>query len=64
MQRFERIPHDRYINFVADFMEGETGATARQGHYPAWAVLKVLDVPKNYPSWVKARAKACAQRNK
>jgi len=55
MLRFERVPHGRYINFVADFLEAENGAT-RAAAIGAWKALKELDVPKNYVSWVKARA--------
>ena len=55
MPRFERVPHDRYINFVADFLEGEDAATRAEA-IAAWKALKKLDVPKNYVSWVKARA--------
>jgi len=55
MQRFERVPHGRYINFVADFLEAENGATRAEA-IAAWKKLKELDVPKNYVSWVKARA--------
>ena len=56
MSRFERVPHGRYINFVADFLEAENGAT-RAAAIAAWKELKDLDVPKDYVSWVKARAK-------
>ena len=56
MPRFERVPHGRYINFVADFLEAERGATRTQA-IAAWNEIKELDVPKNYASWVKARAK-------
>ena len=55
MPRFERVPHGRYINFVADFLEANNGAT-RAESIAAWKKLKELDVPKNYVSWVKARA--------
>lgn len=55
MPRFERVPHDRYINFVADFLDAEDAATRAEA-IAAWKVLKKLDVPKNYVSWVKARA--------
>ena len=54
--RFERIPYGRYINFVADCLQGNKTATRAQA-IAAWTVLKKLDVPKNYQSWVKARAK-------
>jgi len=55
MPRFERIPHGRYINFVADFLEANKGATHAEA-IAAWNELKALDVPKDYASWVKARA--------
>src|SRR5262245_31220670 len=57
MQRFERIRHSRYyINFVADFLEADNRATRAEA-IAAWTELKELDVPKDYVSWVKARAK-------
>ena len=55
LPRFEKVPHDRYINFVAEFLAAETGAT-RTDAITAWAELKTMDIPKNYASWVKARA--------
>jgi hypothetical protein len=55
MPRFERIPHGRYINFVADFLEANKSATRAEA-IAAWKELKRLDVPKDYVSWVKARA--------
>lgn len=42
---FEQIPHDRYINFVADFF------------IKAWAELKRMDVPKTYRAWVASKRK-------
>jgi hypothetical protein len=60
MDRFERIPHGRYINFVADFLEADKRAT-RADAIAAWTELKELDVPKDYVSWVKARAKRKAK---
>jgi hypothetical protein len=56
MDRFERVPHGRYINFIADFLEADKTATRAEA-IAAWAELKELDVPKDYVSWVKARAK-------
>lgn len=50
-EKFERVPHGRYINFVADFLAHEEGAT-RKGAAAAWKQLKALDVPKDYASWV------------
>jgi hypothetical protein len=55
MPRFEKIPQDRYVNFIAAFHEADHRAT-RQDAIAAWNELKELDVPKNYASWVKARA--------
>jgi hypothetical protein len=60
MQRFERIPHGRYINFVADFLEADKSATRAEA-IAAWKALKKLDVPKNYGSWAKTRAKRKGQ---
>ena len=56
MQRFEKVPHGRYINFVADFLAAEKGATRAEA-IAAWTEVKKLDVPKDYASWVKARAR-------
>jgi SAP domain-containing new25 len=55
LQRFERIPIGRYNNFVADFLAVDKKAT-RAEVIASWNELKKLDVPKNYVSWVKARA--------
>ena len=49
MQRFDRISHGHYINFVADFLEADKSAT-RTDAIAAWTELKKLDVPKDYPS--------------
>ena len=54
MPRFARIPQDRYVNFVADFLAAEHGAT-RAKAIAAWKVLKKLDAPKNYASWINAK---------
>ena len=56
LERFEKIPHGRYINFVAEFLATEKDATRAEA-LAAWAELKELDVPKSYASWVKARAR-------
>ena len=55
MQRFEKIPHGRYINFVAEFLAADKGATRAEA-IAAWTDVKTLDVPKDYVSWIKARA--------
>ena len=56
MPRFEKIPHGRYINFVAEFLAADKGATRAEA-IAAWTALKDLAVPKDYPSWIKAQAK-------
>jgi hypothetical protein len=56
MQRFDRVPHGRYINFVADFLRADKAASRAEA-IAAWKELKELDVPKDYVSWVKAQAK-------
>jgi len=61
MPRFERVPHGRYINFVADFLEADKKATRGEA-IAAWTELKELDVPKDYVSWVKARGKRKRRR--
>ena len=52
---FARIPQDRYVNFMSDFLATEKGATREQA-IRAWKKLKTLDVPKNYRSWIKSRS--------
>ena len=51
---FEKIPHPRYINFVAAYLANEKGA-ARADAIAAWTKLKTMDIPKTYASWKKAR---------
>jgi SAP domain-containing new25 len=55
VERFEKIPHGRYINFVAEFLAADKGVTRAEA-IAAWTELKELDAPKDYASWVKARA--------
>jgi len=55
LPRFERVPLDRYVNFVADFLKAGNGATRAEA-IAAWHELKELDLPKNYVSWARARA--------
>jgi hypothetical protein len=52
MERFARIPHPRYINFLADFLAGEKGAS-HQDARAAWQKLKSMDTPKTYAGWKK-----------
>ena len=53
-ERFAKVPHGRYINFVAEFLAAEKNVT-RADAIAAWAELKSMDVPKYYASWLKAR---------
>ena len=52
---FVHIPHGRYVNFVADFLAAEKGATRDQA-IREWKKLKTLDVPKDYRSWTRYHA--------
>jgi hypothetical protein len=56
-ERFEKIPHGRYMNFVAQFRAAHKDSTLAQAA-AAWKELKDLDAQKNYASWVKALAKS------
>ena len=56
MDRFTRVPHGRYVNFIADFHNAHRTATRAEA-IAAWTELKELDVPKDYASWVKTGAK-------
>ena len=55
MERFEKVPQVRYVNFVAEFLAAEK--STRADAIAAWTELKAMDVPKSYSEWVKARAK-------
>jgi len=55
-ERFEKIPHVRYINFIAEFLAAEKGSTRAEA-IAAWTGLKKLDAPKDYASWVKTNRK-------
>jgi hypothetical protein len=54
MERFAKIPYRCYVNFVAEFLAVEKGATRAQA-IAAWREVKPLNVPKDYASWIKAR---------
>jgi hypothetical protein len=60
-ERFKKIPHGRYINFVAAFLAADKAGTRAEA-IAAWAEVKRLDVPKNYASWIEARRKRNAKR--
>jgi hypothetical protein len=57
VERFEKIPHGRWINFRAAFLAAEAGATHDDAR-EAWARLKTMDAPKTYEAWVAARQTA------
>jgi len=50
LERFERIPYPCYINFLADYLEAEKGATHKDAR-AAWNALKKMDAPKTYGAW-------------
>ena len=54
LERFEKVPQPRYVNFVAEFLATEKNAT-RADAIAAWAKLKTMDAPKNYASWIQAQ---------
>jgi hypothetical protein len=56
LERFDKVPHVRYINFVAAFLAAEKSGS-RSDAIAAWAELKTMEIPKDYASWVKARRK-------
>ena len=53
-ERFQKIPHGRYINFVSAFLAADKKATRAEA-LAAWTELKQLDVSKDYASWIKTR---------
>lgn len=55
MERFAKVPQDRYVNFVAEFLAAKSGT--RSDAIEAWKELKTMNIPKNYASWVKTRRK-------
>lgn len=50
LEQFEKIPYRCYINFLAEFLEGEKGSTHAEAR-AAWKRLKKLEIPKDYASW-------------
>lgn len=52
--KFQHIPVGRYINFLADFLSNERGATRAQA-LATWKELKKLPVEKNYRAWTEYR---------
>jgi hypothetical protein len=55
-ERFARIPHGRYINFVSDFLANEPAATTADAS-AAWQILKGMDCPKTYRAWRSRRSR-------
>lgn len=53
---FAKIPHGRYINFLAEYLKHEPGAT-HAGARAAWHGLKKLDAPKTYDGWKGSRGR-------
>jgi hypothetical protein len=51
-QPFKKVPHGRYINFLAEFLDSEKGAT-REMAIKEWHKLKKMNIPKEYTSWKK-----------
>jgi hypothetical protein len=51
---FPKIPQVRYINFLAEFLANEKGATREEG-IAAWKQIKRLDLPKTYSAWKRSR---------
>ncbi len=51
---FAKIPHGRYINFLAEYLKRESGATHAAAR-KAWHALKRLDAPKTYAGGKRAR---------
>jgi hypothetical protein len=62
-ERFARVPHGRYINFMSDFLAQQPGAT-RTAAINAWQELKNMDCPKTYRDWLAARLKATRNKPK
>jgi ribosome modulation factor len=53
-ERFARMPHGRYVNFVSDFLAHEPRATTADAS-AAWQMLKRMDCPKTYQAWRSRR---------
>ena len=51
-ESFPKIPYACYINFLSEFLAAEKNVT-REDAIRAWKKLKKLDIPNDYPSWVK-----------
>ena len=61
LERFARIPHPRYINFLADYFAANRGAS-RDDAIVAWKELKDMNVPKTFDAWRKITARRRRRR--
>jgi SAP domain-containing new25 len=50
---FARVPHGRYINFIADFSANEPSASRTEA-LEAWQEVKRMDTLKTYAAWKKS----------
>ena len=57
---FEKVPHGRYINFLAEYMANEKGAKRKEA-IEAWKELKKLNIPKEYGCWKEQRSNDTTQ---
>jgi hypothetical protein len=62
LERFERVPHGRYINFLADYAAAEKDGS-RKAALAAWKTLKKMNVPKTYDAWRAATRKTRRTEN-
>ena len=65
-QPFVKIPHGRYINFLAEYLANEPDASHAAAR-AAWRRLKALDIPKDYTSWAaseRRRRRVTADRSR
>ncbi len=60
-QPFVKVPHGRYINFLAEYLANEPNATHAAAR-AAWKHLKMLDVPKDYASWAASVRRTSGRR--
>lgn len=58
---FTKMRVGRYINFLADYLANEAGATHAMARR-AWHALKRLDVEKTYSAWRRAQGRAAGRR--
>ena len=60
-ERYERIGSTRYVNFLAEYLSRERGASRASG-IAAWHAVKRMDCPKTYQAWRRARRRNVAER--